>query len=247
MAWIFVIQIKNEEIFNYLKRKTMPWTKTNYPDSMKKLPVAVRNKAIQIANALLKEKKKMNEGMLIATSIKHAKDVLLKSEKKTKVAAKKTTVAKKKVKPVAKDKIKKVSVKKIKTATKSKVKKAGIIKTTNPANKKAKIASGKKIKSALTKKAKNVVEKVKLESVHESINSPVNEEILHEKITHGEDLHFIPEPRVSHPVTSLQSHQAERILHHREEVAIHQENQKVNAALSTRKNYKRYNRQTGRR
>jgi uncharacterized protein YdaT len=34
----------------------MPWTKTDYPNSMKNLPTAVRNKAIEIANALLEEK-----------------------------------------------------------------------------------------------------------------------------------------------------------------------------------------------
>jgi uncharacterized protein YdaT len=33
----------------------MPWTKTNYPDSMKNLSEKVRNKAIEIANALLDE------------------------------------------------------------------------------------------------------------------------------------------------------------------------------------------------
>lgn len=31
----------------------MPWTKTNYPVSMKNLSVKVRTKAIQIANAML--------------------------------------------------------------------------------------------------------------------------------------------------------------------------------------------------
>jgi uncharacterized protein YdaT len=33
----------------------MPWTKKDYPNSMKNLPEDVRNKAIEIANALLKE------------------------------------------------------------------------------------------------------------------------------------------------------------------------------------------------
>jgi len=51
----------------------MPWTKTNYPDSMKNLPAVVREKAIEIANALFHEKK-MEEGILIATAISRAKD-----------------------------------------------------------------------------------------------------------------------------------------------------------------------------
>lgn len=51
----------------------MPWTKTDYPDSMKNLPAPVRNKAIAIANALLEEGA-MEEGILIATAISRAKD-----------------------------------------------------------------------------------------------------------------------------------------------------------------------------
>jgi uncharacterized protein YdaT len=51
----------------------MPWTKNRYPVSMKNLPVAVRNKAIEIANALLEEKK-MDEGIAIATAVSRAKD-----------------------------------------------------------------------------------------------------------------------------------------------------------------------------
>jgi len=51
----------------------MPWTKKQYPVSMKNLPAAVRNKAIEIANALLEEKK-MDEGIAIATAVSRAKD-----------------------------------------------------------------------------------------------------------------------------------------------------------------------------
>ncbi|HEY4618918.1 MAG TPA: hypothetical protein VIH09_12055 [Flavobacterium sp.] len=50
----------------------MPWTKTNYPSSLKNLPPPVRNKAIEIANALL-EKGNMEEGRIIATAINNAK------------------------------------------------------------------------------------------------------------------------------------------------------------------------------
>lgn len=57
---------------NLPKLKLMPWTKSDYPDSMKNLPVKVRNKAIEIANALHEEK--MDEGIAIATGISRAKD-----------------------------------------------------------------------------------------------------------------------------------------------------------------------------
>ena len=33
----------------------MPWTKSDYPDSMKDLEIHVREKAIEIANALLRD------------------------------------------------------------------------------------------------------------------------------------------------------------------------------------------------
>src|SRR5688500_5991224 len=51
----------------------MPWTKNDYPDSMKNLTEKVRKKSIEIANALLKETK-MPEGIAIATAISRAKD-----------------------------------------------------------------------------------------------------------------------------------------------------------------------------
>ena len=51
----------------------MPWTRKRYPPSMKNLPEEVRNKAIEIANALLEEKE-MDEGIIIATGISRAKD-----------------------------------------------------------------------------------------------------------------------------------------------------------------------------
>jgi len=51
----------------------MPWTKSDYPKAMENLPEETRNKAIEIANALLEEKH-MDEGIAIATGIKHAKE-----------------------------------------------------------------------------------------------------------------------------------------------------------------------------
>src|SRR5688500_20357520 len=51
----------------------MPWTNKTYPDSMKNLPKEVREKAIEIANAMLEETN-ANEGIVIATAISRAKD-----------------------------------------------------------------------------------------------------------------------------------------------------------------------------
>ena len=50
----------------------MPWTKTDYPNSFKNLPQVVRNKAIEIANALF-EKGTMQEASIIAIAINNAK------------------------------------------------------------------------------------------------------------------------------------------------------------------------------
>ncbi len=59
--------------YSLSKHFIMPWTKTDYPVSMKNLPKEVRDKAIEIANALLEERK-MDEGIAIATAISRAKD-----------------------------------------------------------------------------------------------------------------------------------------------------------------------------
>lgn len=58
-----------------LKTKLMPWTKKKYPDAMKNLPVKTRNKAIEIANAILKDGK-LDEGAAIATGISKAKETI---------------------------------------------------------------------------------------------------------------------------------------------------------------------------
>ena len=50
----------------------MPWSKKDFPNAMKNLPPLIRNKAIQIANALLL-KTKLKVGGIIAIAISHAK------------------------------------------------------------------------------------------------------------------------------------------------------------------------------
>ena len=50
----------------------MPWTSTWYPSSMKNLPPPVREKAIEIANALLEQG--YDEGKAIRIAIAKAKE-----------------------------------------------------------------------------------------------------------------------------------------------------------------------------
>lgn len=63
----------------------MPWDKKDYPDAMKNLPKEVRDKAIEIANALLEERH-MEEGIAIATAISRAKDWAANHGKETETA-----------------------------------------------------------------------------------------------------------------------------------------------------------------
>ena len=50
----------------------MPWTSTYYPASMSHLPPEAREKAIEIANAMLREGH--DEGMAIRVAIARAKE-----------------------------------------------------------------------------------------------------------------------------------------------------------------------------
>ena len=46
----------------------MPWTEKNYPESLKNLTPEVRNKAIEIANALLEQGREEGSAIAIATA-----------------------------------------------------------------------------------------------------------------------------------------------------------------------------------
>ncbi|MDW8848572.1 hypothetical protein SD960_00605 [Flavobacterium sp. MMLR14_040] len=50
----------------------MPWYNGDYPPSYKNQPVKLRDKAVEIANALLKEG--VEEGIAIATGLKRARE-----------------------------------------------------------------------------------------------------------------------------------------------------------------------------
>jgi uncharacterized protein YdaT len=56
----------------------MPWPKGEYPPSYKNLPVKLRNKAVEIANAILAESG--DEGLAIATGLKRARETMKKED-----------------------------------------------------------------------------------------------------------------------------------------------------------------------
>jgi uncharacterized protein YdaT len=61
-----------ESRFTSIRREeTMPWYQGDYPPSYKNQPPKLRNKAVEIANALLEEG--AEEGVAIATGLKRAR------------------------------------------------------------------------------------------------------------------------------------------------------------------------------
>lgn len=59
----------------------MPWNKSDYPDSFKNLNEDVRDKAIEIANALLRDG--MDEGRAIAIATEKARENVVGSQEQT--------------------------------------------------------------------------------------------------------------------------------------------------------------------
>jgi uncharacterized protein YdaT len=56
----------------------MPWYNGDYPPSYKNQPVNIREKAVEIANAMLEEGEE--EGIAIATGLKRAREFFGKQE-----------------------------------------------------------------------------------------------------------------------------------------------------------------------
>lgn len=56
----------------------MPWYNGDFPPSYKNQPVKLRNKAVEIANALLEEG--AEEGIAIATGLKRARELFKKGK-----------------------------------------------------------------------------------------------------------------------------------------------------------------------
>lgn len=57
----------------------MPWYNGDYPPSYKNQPPKIRQKAVEVANALLEEG--AEEGVAIATGLKRAREFFKKKEK----------------------------------------------------------------------------------------------------------------------------------------------------------------------
>lgn len=57
----------------------MPWYNGDFPPSYKNQPVKLRNKAVEIANALLEEG--AEEGIAIATGLKRARELFKKEQR----------------------------------------------------------------------------------------------------------------------------------------------------------------------
>jgi uncharacterized protein YdaT len=58
----------------------MPWYNGDYPPSYKNQPIKIREKAVEIANALLEED--TEEGIAIATGLKRAREFFKKKSTK---------------------------------------------------------------------------------------------------------------------------------------------------------------------
>ena len=162
------------------------------------------------------------------TGGRSGKKVVGSTKKKAKqVEVKRKTISKNKSAgaPV-KHKIKIVTKKKRKAPVKSKAKNVAAKKTKITAKSNGKSDAERKLKGSLLRKSKPALPAVQ---------------------THGDDLHFIPEKAPIHPLTTIEVHQKENIFHSREEVALHQENQKIKEAMASGKSAKRKFRITGRR
>ncbi|WP_276380208.1 hypothetical protein [Flavobacterium sp. H4147] len=59
----------------------MPWYSGDYPPSYKNQPKEIREKAVEIANALLQDG--VEEGVAIATGLKQARELLTSHKRKT--------------------------------------------------------------------------------------------------------------------------------------------------------------------
>jgi len=152
------------------------------------------------------------------------------------------------------------AVKKVSTPAKQKTKAIVVKKANTPVKHKTKVKAAKKVNTPLKQKAKVVVvvkainlKKGKEKNTELKAKTKLPEKkakivIEHPVVPqiHGEDLHFIPQhDGITHPVTPLEAHKMESIFHRKEEVALHQENQKMRNTLPSRKTMKVFNRNRG--
>jgi len=191
----------------------------------------------------MKSAKKKSKQVVAKKSKKAAKkSSKTAAAKKNKTAVKNTPekAAKKKITASAKKRVKPTTAKKAKRAMPAKARKVSAAKAKTPAKKK--ITATKRLDNRVKDNRKKSFEPEVKKPVTEKSNKAVQESSLPEVITHGENLHFIPEHEGMHPVTTFESHQIENDIRHREAVALRQENQKVKNALAGQKSTKRFNR-----
>ncbi|WP_254846159.1 hypothetical protein [Sphingobacterium sp. CZ-UAM] len=79
---IGTINYLDPQIVLLKKGGTMPWYNGDYPPSYKNQPVEIREKATEIANALLEEG--TEEGIAIATGLKRAREHFKKEKENDK-------------------------------------------------------------------------------------------------------------------------------------------------------------------
>jgi hypothetical protein len=165
-----------------------------------------------------------------SASKKAAKKPIKKAAKKVsaikKAPAKKApkSPAKKTVKPALKKKAKAPSITKPKKAIKSKVKSiAGKV------GKRPPVANSPAVKA----RSKTVAPSKK------EATSKMQENPLPSKRSRGQDMHFIPAHNQESPLTIHDSNREEKLFHHTEEIALHNESEKVKTAMTTRMGKKR--------
>lgn len=157
---------------------------------------------------------------------------------KKKIKAKASATKKK---AVAKPKAKNASTKKKAVATKSKavVKKAGKASVKAKAPLASKKTSGKAkapvVPKKIASKAKIAPKKVITKSKAGSNNKKaVKKPMMTEPLHTGPDLHLIPVKGEIHPVRINEKGLIENAFHHNEEVALHQEQQRVKTVMANR-------------
>jgi hypothetical protein len=104
-----------------------------------------------------------------------------------------------------------------------------------------------KVKTAKGKLSVNSKVSTKNKSENKQSKKPFVKPAASEPILPGENMHFIPESGETPNVKTPEAiHTTENNFHNREEVALHQENNKVNNALASRKNLKKLYNSRGR-
>ena len=168
---------------------------------------------------------------------KHTTDTMLTVAKATKkpLQAKTKSNTKKVEKPTtdAKQPVVRAAKKSLTAKTKSNAKK--VEKPTTDAKQPVVRAAKKSLKA-----------KAKI-SAQKSTDTPAKQPVFTRIVTHGKDHHFIPVHKADEIANAHDSIKEEKLFHNKEEVALHQENQKVKVSIVSQANKKRIFNSQGRR